>query len=83
MGKKSIENPYVSFVVTSRNDNHGGDLLKRMNIFPYVLGLGIAFKPQYLHCSNFWPPYLSTRTHLLASINLKKRKALRYKIHRA
>ena len=48
--------------------------LKRMNIFPYVLGLGIAFKPQYLHCSNFWPPYLSTRTHLLASINLKKRK---------
>lgn len=26
-------NPYISFVVTSRNDNHGGDLRKRMMIF--------------------------------------------------
>lgn len=25
--------PYVSFVVTSRNDNHGGDMTKRMRIF--------------------------------------------------
>jgi hypothetical protein len=25
--------PYLSFVVTSRNDNHGGDLLRRMQIF--------------------------------------------------
>lgn len=25
--------PYISFVVTSRNDNHGGDLSKRMKIF--------------------------------------------------
>ena len=25
--------PYISFVVTSRNDNHGGDLRKRMLIF--------------------------------------------------
>lgn len=25
--------PYISFVVTSRNDNHGGDLRKRMMIF--------------------------------------------------
>jgi hypothetical protein len=25
--------PYISFVVASRNDNHGGDMLKRMRIF--------------------------------------------------
>lgn len=25
--------PYISFVATSRNDNHGGDMRKRMNIF--------------------------------------------------
>lgn len=25
--------PYITFVVTSRNDNHGGDLRKRMTIF--------------------------------------------------
>ncbi len=25
--------PYISFVVTSRNDNHGGDMLHRMQIF--------------------------------------------------
>lgn len=25
--------PYISFIVTSRNDNHGGDLLCRMQIF--------------------------------------------------
>jgi hypothetical protein len=29
----SDRTPYVSFVVTSRNDNHGGDLRKRMMIF--------------------------------------------------
>ncbi len=29
----SDERPYISFVVTSRNDNHGGDLRKRMMIF--------------------------------------------------
>lgn len=27
------ESPYISFVVTSRNDDHGGDMKKRMNIF--------------------------------------------------
>lgn len=27
------KSPYISFVVTSRNDNHGGDLRKRMMIF--------------------------------------------------
>lgn len=27
------QTPYISFVVTSRNDNHGGDLRKRMMIF--------------------------------------------------
>lgn len=27
------DQPYISFVVTSRNDNHGGDMRKRMNIF--------------------------------------------------
>lgn len=25
--------PYISFIVTSRNDNHGGDLTKRMRVF--------------------------------------------------
>ena len=25
--------PYISFVTVSRNDNHGGDLTKRMQIF--------------------------------------------------
>ena len=25
--------PYISFVVTSRNDNHGGDMINRMKIF--------------------------------------------------
>ncbi|MDG1332092.1 MAG: hypothetical protein P8P74_07170 [Crocinitomicaceae bacterium] len=29
----SDKTPYISFVVTSRNDNHGGDLRKRMMIF--------------------------------------------------
>lgn len=29
----SDSDPYISFVVTSRNDNHGGDLRKRMMIF--------------------------------------------------
>lgn len=27
------DQPYISFVATSRNDNHGGDMLKRMTIF--------------------------------------------------
>lgn len=35
-GEKNKE-PYLSIVVASRNDNHGGDLLKRMQIF--VTGL--------------------------------------------
>lgn len=29
----SQSKPYVSLVVTSRNDNHGGDLLRRMDLF--------------------------------------------------
>jgi hypothetical protein len=29
--------PYISFVVTARNDNHGGDLLDRMQIFVTAL----------------------------------------------
>ncbi len=33
----SEKTPYLSFVVTSRNDNHGGDLLRRMQLF--VTGL--------------------------------------------
>lgn len=28
-----LPEPYLSIVVTSRNDNHGGDMLKRMQIF--------------------------------------------------
>jgi hypothetical protein len=31
--KKERNNPYVSFVVTSRNDDHGGDMKKRMHVF--------------------------------------------------
>ncbi len=46
--------------------------LKRLNIFPFVKGLGIAFNPKILHCSNFWSPYLATRTHLLLACNLVK-----------
>lgn len=30
-------NPYLSFIVTSRNDNHGGDMRKRMRIFTRAL----------------------------------------------
>ena len=30
-------NPYLSFVVASRNDNHGGDLLHRMQLFVTAL----------------------------------------------
>ncbi|MBE15873.1 MAG: hypothetical protein CL867_06455 [Cytophagaceae bacterium] len=30
---KLSSTPYISFVVTSRNDNHGGDMTKRMRIF--------------------------------------------------
>lgn len=29
----NLSQPYLSFVVASRNDNHGGDMLKRMRIF--------------------------------------------------
>lgn len=29
----SVDRPYVSFVVTARNDDHGGNLLHRMQIF--------------------------------------------------
>ena len=25
--------PYISFIVTARNDDHGGSLLRRMQIF--------------------------------------------------
>ena len=32
-----ISEPYLSIVVPSRNDNHGGDLLKRMQIFVTAL----------------------------------------------
>lgn len=39
--------PYVSFVVTSRNDNHGGDLTKRMRLF--VNGLLHQTKKYKLH----------------------------------
>lgn len=30
-------NPYLSVIVTSRNDNHGGDMLKRMRMFVRAL----------------------------------------------
>jgi hypothetical protein len=30
---KQSKEPYLSFVATSRNDNHGGDMTKRMRIF--------------------------------------------------
>lgn len=29
----SVDNPYISVVVTARNDNHGGNLRRRMQIF--------------------------------------------------
>ena len=48
--------------------------LKRLNIFPFVKGLGIGFNPKILHCSNYWSPYLATRTHLLLACNLVKGK---------
>jgi len=32
-----FDKPYVSFVVTARNDDHGGNLLHRMNIFVTTL----------------------------------------------
>ncbi len=28
-----INNPYLSVVATARNDNHGGNMLRRMQIF--------------------------------------------------
>jgi hypothetical protein len=31
------QNPYISIVTVSRNDNHGGDMLKRMRIFVRAL----------------------------------------------
>lgn len=31
------QNPYLSIVVASRNDNHGGDMIKRMRIFVRAL----------------------------------------------
>lgn len=31
------QNPYLSIVTVSRNDNHGGDMLKRMQIFVNAL----------------------------------------------
>lgn len=40
--------PYISFVVTSRNDNHGGDLRKRMLIF--YKGLIHQCNKFKLHC---------------------------------
>ena len=48
--------------------------VKRLNIFPFVKGLGIAFNPKYIHCSNFWSPYLATRTHLIVACSLVKGK---------
>ncbi|MBL1280252.1 MAG: hypothetical protein COA33_008280 [Fluviicola sp.] len=41
-------NPYISFIVTSRNDNHGGDLRKRMMIF--YKGLIHQCNKFKLHC---------------------------------
>lgn len=32
-GSDTVERPYLSIVVASRNDNHGGDILKRMRLF--------------------------------------------------
>jgi hypothetical protein len=43
----------------------------RLNMFPFVNGLGVAFNPRYLHSSNNWEPYLKSRTHVLAAIKLK------------
>ena len=40
--------PYISFVVTSRNDDHGGDMRKRMTIF--VNGLIHLCNMYKLHC---------------------------------
>jgi len=46
----------------------------RLNMFPFVKGLGIAFNPRYLHSSNNWEPYLKSRTHVLAACKLKSTK---------
>lgn len=33
MTKNTLDSPYLSIVVTARNDNHGGDMLKRIQAF--------------------------------------------------
>ncbi len=45
---KKSDTPYLSFVVTARNDNHGGDFLKRMQIF--VHGLLEQARRHRVHC---------------------------------
>lgn len=42
------KSPYISFVVASRNDNHGGDMLKRMQMF--VKGLIYQTNKHRLKC---------------------------------
>lgn len=44
----SDQNPYLSIVAASRNDNHGGDMLKRMRIF--VKGLIHQCNKYQLQC---------------------------------
>jgi hypothetical protein len=40
--------PYLSIIAASRNDNHGGDMLKRMRLF--VRGLIHQCNKFKLHC---------------------------------
>ncbi len=75
------KNPYLSIVAASRNDNHGGDMLKRMRVF--VLGLIHQCNKFKLPCELImveWNPIAGEKLlhEVLPSVTAKDFLSIRY-----
>lgn len=75
------QNPYLSIVVASRNDNHGGDMIKRMQIF--VRALIHQCNKFELHCELLlveWNPIQNEKLlhEILPSVNANDFLTIRY-----
>jgi hypothetical protein len=77
----NAQNPYLSIVAVSRNDNHGGDMIKRMRIF--VNGLIHQCNKYKLACELVlveWNPIASEKLlhEILPSVTEKDFLSIRY-----
>ena len=74
-----VNQPYISFVLATRNDNHGGDLLKRLERFIYFLEMSFNNTPPNFYelvVVDWNPPERSVR--ISEAINWNTAKNVRH-----